>query len=449
MGTQSKGVRLRLIILVALLVVLCSEAVAAEEEASPDALLAARLCHGRAPCSMVKKVIPDIALAKSDGWRLRFVVLRKDPAGWGELPRWDDKNGRFLPCVPYEAWAVKLSGRTIESIQLVAELCNDGYGARGIGQDFFRLEGSTVEHKQSGGSNWGWENSFRFDLDERQFRSTTSRGWFSGGRQEELITESFLDLRGETIWYADHCDWMPNPRSPEPAPPKSQWYAYSHIPQPILPKQFLSDRWDQVALGDCALSVDSKGVSGHIVHGKPGRVDDAWFRVVAESDREIAVEFGDDVWTLNADEERNADHFEIWTGQRSAYDSTCNSPEPPLRQWFVSIADGSIHQTYGPKGQAPMVRVLSADTTRRRLRLVFAKRPESFTLIYSDSDDGEGQKRLIGTSRLRFAKVRTLGQISTPIKASLGRCVESGDELSFRASKQPISARTPVFKSPD
>ena len=207
-----------------------------------------------------------------------------------------------------------------------------------------------------------------------------------------MTARHFLNLEGETIWYADDCDWSPSPEANEPAPPQSEWYAYSHIPQPSLPRKFLSDGWAEVPLGTCALMVSSSGGSGHLIHGKPGGDHDAWFRVVADSDRSIAVEFGDDVWHLVGAEKRMTDHFEVWTGQRRAYDSTCNALETPLRQWFVSVADGSVRQTFGPNGKAPTVRLLPSDMSRRRLTISFEERPEMFTLVYSDSDDGKSQK---------------------------------------------------------
>ena len=169
----------------------CSGAIAGVHEQTIEAELSSRLCDFRKPCTLTKKVIPEETPNQRDGWRLRFVVMRNDTSGWGELPRWDEKNGRLLPCVPYEAWAVKIRDAVIVNIQLLAKLCNDGYGARGLGQDLFRLEGAIVEHRQSGGSNWGWENTLRFDLESNQLLSTMSRGWFSGGRQEERVTRSF------------------------------------------------------------------------------------------------------------------------------------------------------------------------------------------------------------------------------------------------------------------
>jgi hypothetical protein len=51
----------------------------------------------------------------------------------------------------------------------------------------------------------------------------------------------------------------------------------------------------------------------------------------------------------------------------------------------------------------------------------FATEPQRITVVYSDSDDGEAQERLIATSPLKFGRNETLGEI-TDVPESAARC---------------------------
>src|SRR4030042_2845730 len=100
------------------------------------------VCRNRTPCRLVAshpagvgRSVFEIALhdRKDENWK------HPDPK-----------------CAPYEYWLAHHSDDRGSRVQLLAALCNDGYGARGMGEDRVEIDDNRFTLAQIGGSAWMW-----------------------------------------------------------------------------------------------------------------------------------------------------------------------------------------------------------------------------------------------------------------------------------------------------
>jgi hypothetical protein len=179
--------------------------------------------------------------------------------------------------------------------------------------------------------------------------------------------------------------------------------------------------------------------TGFRVHGKQGKDEDSRFAVVAtEADKQLLlfVEIWDDRWV--GPEPGNSrerwlfdDHLELWLSGPVSYSSHCTEKRDGApEQWAIRITDGQVFPAMGAtQGRPAVERVLGADgVARLRIALPAGKVHENIALVYSDSDDGKRQKRLIATSQVKLGWAASLGvlQFISPDAAS---CVVSRGQL--------------------
>ena len=182
------------------------------------------------------------------------------------------------------------------------------------------------------------------------------------------------------------------------------------IPEVSLPPAFLAGGWKTTGLGRCAARVG--GDRGFTVHGGKGTAADSSMRVVFASAGELFIEVNDDRFVTGGKSWVKDDHVELWA---AAPDSRCVDPgeKPSARQWGIRVTDGQVFAGFGAPTVMPRVEVARAGSAIR-LRVTFdadtLPRPW-FTAVYSDSDDGVRQKRLIATSALVFGQWWTLGEV--------------------------------------
>ena len=107
--------------------------------------------------------------------------------------------------------------------------------------------------------------------------------------------------------------------------------------------------------------------------------------------------------------------------------SGCFQPDPDAKalQWGIAL-DGQVYKAHGAPVASPTVRVTRTDGTR--FRIVLPDEGTGLTVVYSDSDDGARQKRLIATSKLEFGRTWTIGGVTT-IGAGRATCVVTGGAL--------------------
>ena len=81
--------------------------------------------------------------------------------------------------------------------------------------------------------------------------------------------------------------------------------------------------------------------------------------------------------------------------------------------------------------------LLHADEARLRL-LAIPEQPGSLTLVYSDTDDGKTQKRLLATSPIKMGKGHTLGRLHR-VSENIATCATEEGSLNVRPTPRDPS----------
>jgi hypothetical protein len=368
-----------------------------------DKEVAAIACAGRDKCELVK--------VWGAGPNMKVAQITPDAT------RAHDAQPPFTAetCSPYEHWLVRQKGSETSRKLLVAT-CNDGYGASGVGDDFFEVEPNVFRHVQSGGSASRWEHTSVLELSPMRLRSI---GWWSGwsiASAFERGTFDFVDFKGHVRWFRPEC--------PEGGgPPDTSDFGeipdtfddpklsvYDPIPIVTLGKAF---DWKTTSLDACAPPFDGT-TQGFVIHGDKGDPRDGGLRVIALAPKTFVIELIDDVPVTGSKSWLYDDHLEIWAEDEAVDPAELCIPSKTgggagrLRQWAIRVSDGKLFPGYGAPTLARDPIVVEQSGNRFRIEL---KMPiERVSVVFSDSDDGKTQERLISTSRLVHGKASTLGK---------------------------------------
>ena len=89
----------------------------------------------------------------------------------GSQPRGRTVSNPRFGCRPHrrEIWLISPG-----IPQRLLDLCNDGYGAAGVGEDVVEYDDNTLTHEQAGGSSWRWSNKKSIQLWPLRMRSQSS-----------------------------------------------------------------------------------------------------------------------------------------------------------------------------------------------------------------------------------------------------------------------------------
>jgi hypothetical protein len=203
------------------------------------------------------------------------------------------------------------------------------------------------------------------------------------------------------------------------------------IPKVTLPAAFVRSGWSGTSFRNCAAHVDGKD-DGFTIHG-PARGDsaDSELWAVMSSDGVLFVDVTDDQLVKAAKSWVKADHLELWRAVGNPISNGgngCFQPDPNEQalQWGIGL-DGQVYKAHGQPASNPTVRVARTDRGVR-FRIVLPGEGHGLTVVYSDSDDGVRQKRLIATSQLRFGRPWTIGSTSA-IGQQRATCVVDGGAL--------------------
>ena len=164
--------------------------------------------------------------------------------------------------------------------------------------------------------------------------------------------------------------------------------------------------------------------------------------VVMSSAGVLFVEVTDDRLVPSAKSWVKADHLELWrvgADASSGRGSGCFQPDPNAKalQWGIGLG-GQVYKGHGAPAADPTVRV--ARTERgARFRIVLPDEGKGLTVVYSDSDDGARQKRLIATSRLAFGRPWTVG--SRHLNCSAARHLRRSTARSCARRSRPSRER--------
>lgn len=235
-------------------------------------------------------------------------------------------------------------------------------------------------------------------------------------------------------------------------------FDYQPIIMTSLPAAFRKNGWKTTALASCSSTVTSLGHktpkldTGYVTHGKPGSSQDASFKVVMGSPTELYVEVRDPTLVRKAKNILHTDHLEIWLRD----DLLCTKSFKNLFQWGISL-DGKVHNFYGkhPKPPKAETRIskLKSGPHIVRFKITIPADYDALTVVYSDSDDGKSQKRLIATSDVKYRDQFSIGAVKR-IPSKRGTCQIKNKKLEYTAELQkpssPVAPKTaealpPIF----
>jgi len=341
----------------------------------------------------------------------------------------DESDDRH-PCGEYRL--VDLGTKKPRAGRLLAKQCDGDHSEVSAGVD---VEARTFTYGgQSMYTNDQWWDETVLGLDPLRVvalsRSTSGRG---RSHEERWNWDTFA---GDVEVGVDYCQgkapWSDGGTPPDSDMPDLVTPAL-RIPRVTLPAAFLADGWRTTGLGRCAARVD--GERGFTIHGGKGAAADSSMSVLFSAHDAVFIEIVDDRFVSGGKTWVSDDHLEIWTTTRN---DPCVDPKgsTPAAQWGVRVLDGAVFPGFGNPEVAPRVEVHRAgNVVRLKLDLEGAiGATASLTIVYSDSDDGRHQKRLIATSELSYGKWWTFGE--APAEQEGASCIVSKGVLAPR--HQPL-----------
>lgn len=372
------------------------------------------LCGTRADCRVV---------ARSDAGR--------DAAGRAlsvvEIG-WPDDNGHRRACDPLrrEFW---LRADGAAPVRILA-LCNDGYGAAGIGEDEVTVEPNRLVHVRSGGSNWRWSAANVIRLSPLAVLHTEGGGWWTVGPNREERSWDWTQLAGRRRWWSPPClppgQTLSDEAGEAPSPLPFEYAPIPRVAAEAMPAGALG-----AELGSCAFQVDAGGATGFVLRGRaePAAAAREYMRILAIGDRDVLITVGSGPWQTGAANWIHDDHLELWMGQLGGYIQHCIGRETIPSQWGIRIGDGRVFQGAGPGERRPEVvarrerRAGAARVVTFHLRL--PPETHAFTAVLARGD-GRRQGRMIATARVRFGEASSLGSFEHIPAAALRCAVRDG-----------------------
>jgi hypothetical protein len=387
------------------------------EAAAPTAEQKDAICGSRASC----KITQAVDAGKDDQGKALTVVelhlaLADKPAeapeeGCNSDPDSESKDGGV------EYWLLRAS----DAPRQLMSLCNDGYGAAGVGEDDVTIKPNRLIHGQSGGSAWRWDSVVTYSLSP--FRELRERSCSFNTVMPNSGTVLDLDMRAlqarSLAWQgaaeaaSDDDGEMGCPDWPDSldrkfvAQPTADSVAAYVIPAP------LGSAADPIApgtvLGNCSLELSTDGRSGFLVFGKPAGSDtSADIRVMAQGYNELLLQLYDPTATKEIEAAKGkswvqAPHFEIWTAVESQ--SADETASVDYDQLGVGL-DGKLYPGAGkPAGLPAVERWSGTDEQGRAVQVVRLHWDDQWAfmagvgVVYSQSLEGK-QMRLISTAAI-------------------------------------------------
>jgi hypothetical protein len=432
-------------------------AAATPEAAAPTARpeLAPLLCHDRPGCSVrrvraagrgahgeaLAVVSLDLGLTRVSGEGGDDDAGTGDDAGAAadddagsditETASEDTTNPGWMsrPCHAYEYWLV--TDPPGDAPQLLAEMCNDGYGASGVGMDTVTVGDNALTRSQSGGSSWRWSYTNEITLSPLRMVSTEHSGLWSVSTNTETTRWSWRDFAGSASWYSPPC----NAKGEAPdEPARGDPYVSLLVPRLELPAAYRTGGWRDTGLGACAVDLDGTGDHGYVSFGRQGDRGDAFVRAVLSDKDELYVEVHDAHPSGASARWVADDHLEIWIASTmGGFGDFCVAKSEPPQQWGVRIADGKVFAGYGaPKPRELTVERAARDADVARFRIELPPKFRGITVAYSDGD-GTKQRRLFGTSVPKRGVPETVGLTFEP-KADRAACEVVAGKLEPRVT---------------
>jgi len=353
-------------------------------------------------------------------------VAQETPAGFGQQGQPLQVVELVFPQPPADHWAAGLECRHgyrqfwVEDgsglATLLLDLCNDGYGAAGVGFDEIELAPNRLVHSQGGGSAWRWGSTTIYRLAPAAIlRESWDGYWTLGGNFDQGQWDWTDYSQGYGEWWAPHCDADGLVPDNEGALPEdARVNRYRAIP--LLPADSLPAELNQAHLGSCALTLSAETGNGFIVYGDAAAAanDRNWMKIAAVEPDGLIVSVRTGFVVTGGRSWLAEDHLEIWQSPYSGYGDACLRDDSPARQWGIRLSDGAVFAAHGDPAALPQVvgRASTIDTQGGvivTLHLKLAEPIENLTAVFSKGDGKKGQRWLLASSDLAFGQAETLG----------------------------------------
>jgi len=296
-------------------------------------------------------------------------------------------------------WHVLIDGKPVR--RLLA-LCNDGYGAAGVGDDEIMVSDNRLTHIQSGGSAWRWVETRNYQLSPLQLAGTDSCNYhnamaWSGNRISSDAASAAVTVLGYREGDGDQDEagiGCPTEGEALPMTEKMRLLKAQAVPVPHLAGPFKPGQ----GIGTCGLSIRSDGSAGQIVHGMAAPAGKgAELRAVALDDVTLVLQIRDPAGLSGGQGAKS------WVGQPHVEIYLKGEDDKrPYAQLGITL-DGQVHAGVG-KATAPQVTVSRdidegmRDVTRLTLRFASAEAlAGGVVLVYSEAEAGR-QIRLTATA---------------------------------------------------
>ena len=386
-----------------------------------DATVLAALCPGKKKCRVVER---KSAGRDAEGLDLVVATVRVREA---RLTSSEGGFKRRRPCPREPVGVFRLRGGVVVSHDPIMVLFEESRCEYGVndGEENIWVEPGRATFDITSGTAWHWRNKKVWALSPRVTLLISSHDEWNHFEWNEITEETdHVGGRTEVSWWAPTCDQKDDDEN-EAAGPKSESDGHRYLVIPRTHGAAAEARWQTDVPGLRWLNLDASGKAGYIVHGQPGQPEESRMRVGALSETTLLLDVQDDVLVPAAKRWIHADHLEIWGTDLLPSWSEClargprkgDTDEPTVGsawQWGVML-DGSIQAGVGRPPAAPTVAVAEVTTTSwgkvRRFRIEMPPQVKGLSVLYSDSDDGTNQERILGTSRLRFKDPASLGRI--------------------------------------
>lgn len=384
--------------------------------AQVDAARVAELCAKRTPCALVAA---SAAGKDAQGRALTIVELN--------LGKKHPEEGNSFECRPYrrEFW---LLGGAAGKAKLL-DLCNDGYGASGVGEDEIKIAANRLTHHQYGGSAWRWSEDTQYALSPLAVLSQESCSYHTLSPGFTLSRWNWQRFEGQGGLSLHQCGPKradDDQREMGECELAKADHRYALIPQ-------LEDGGglaptDAPALGTCAVTVDGSGKRGHLVFGKPSSAPAPWLKALIVGKRDLIVTVADTGFATGGKSWIHDDHVELWYGEMPNT-TLCDEAKAALTQWGVRVADGALFKGRG-NAKSSLRLVARSESNDGKLRLVTLRLAlpadvQGISVVYSKAEHGR-QVRLFATSALKFGDHTTLGMVYRIAKGGAICAVRNG-----------------------
>ena len=323
--------------------------------------------------------------------------------------------------------------------RLLLALCNDGYGAAGVGADNVKIGENRLIYTQSGGSNDRWSSTRTVQLAPSRALAIDSCLYRASTPGSGVATST--DIAKMMVRSVAQDDRDPAMQRTDPGCPvfKAGWEAQpgpglvASVAVPLPTEEGRSRYPTGIPLGDCALRFGTAAAPGFGVYGTPNPERRAELRVSAPDRQTVVIQLYDPRPGSPGANWVASDHFEIWTGKDAS--GMHNHPEPARTAQIGIGLDGKVYAGLGMPALPAVTRTAARDEAGRSVQLfeVRWKAEDALaagvTVVYSQAEGGR-QSYVMATSgivRNRPLYLPALGEIPVSCGLADGRWSVAGN----------------------